>query len=80
MRRDPAKDQTLIRRLGRAIKASMTTDRRRQAEEAGAEVEALVGADPPLIQEAWKRIKGWYKAVVDRAPPPARVTLGRITA
>ena len=78
-RRYPEKGRTIIRRLGRAIKASLTTDRRRQAEEAGSEVEALVGADPPLIQEAWKWIKGWYKAAVDCAPPPARVTLDRIT-
>ena len=34
-RRDPAKDQTLIRRLGRDIKASMSMDSRRRAEEAG---------------------------------------------
>ena len=52
------KDQTLIRRLGCAIKASMSTDRRSQEEEAGAEVEAPVGADPHLTKEAWKRIKG----------------------
>ena len=39
-----------------------------------------MGADPPLIQEAWHCIKGWYKAAVNRAPPPARVTLERITA
>ena len=71
-RRDPAKGQALKKRLGRAIKASLEADRRRQSDEAGAEVEALVGADPPLIQEAWHRIQGWYKAVVDRAPPPAR--------
>ena len=42
------KDQTLIRRLGRAIRASLTTDRRRQEEKAGAEVESLMGADPPF--------------------------------
>ena len=66
--------------MGHAIKASLMTDRRRCAEEAGAEVEALVGVDPPLIQEAWHRIKGWYKDAVDRAPPPAQVTLRRITA
>ena len=36
---------------------SLTADRRQRAEEAGAEVEALVGSDPPLIQEAWHRIK-----------------------
>ena len=35
---------------------------------------------PPLIQEAWHRIKGWYKAAVDCAPLPARGTLKRITA
>ena len=40
----------------------------------------MVKADPPLIQEAWYLIQGWYKAAVDRAPPPARVTLKWITA
>ena len=43
-------------------------------------MEALVKADPPLIQEAWYRLQGWYKAAVDRAPPPAQATLKRITA
>ena len=79
-RRDPAKGQTNRRRLGRAIKASLMADRRRHAEEAEAEVEALMGAEPPLIQVAWHRIEGWYKAAVDRAPPPSRVTIERITA
>ena len=58
----------------------MTTDRNRWAEEAGAEVETLVGGDLTLIHEAWHQIKGCYKAVVDHAPPPARVILERITA
>ena len=40
----------------------------------------MVGADLPLIQEAWYRIQGWFKAAVDRAPSPVRVTLERITA
>ena len=35
-RQDLAKGQTITRRLGRAIKSSLTTDRRRRAEEAGA--------------------------------------------
>ena len=51
-RRDPAKEHALKRRLGRAIKASLEADWRHHADEAGAEVEALVGEDPPLIQEA----------------------------
>ena len=40
----------------------------------------MVKADPPLIQEAWYRLQGWYKAAVDRAPPPARAMLKGITA
>ena len=66
--------------MGKAVQASLAADRRRRAEEAEVEVEALVKADPPLIQEAWYRLQGWYKAAVDRAPPPARDTLKRVTA
>ena len=69
--RDPVKGQAIKLRLGQAIKMSLTADRRRRADEAGTEVEALVGADPILIQEAWHRIQGGYKAAVDCAPPPA---------
>ena len=56
-RRDLAKYQALIRRLGRAIRASLNTDRRRMSEEARAEVGVLLGSDPPLHREAWHRIK-----------------------
>ena len=38
-----------------------------------------VGVGPPLHLEAWHWIKKWYKDAVDRAPPPAQVTLKRIT-
>ena len=43
-------------------------------------MEDLMKADPPLIQEAWHRLQGWYKAAVDRPPPPARATLKRVMA
>ena len=66
--------------MGKAVQASLATDRRMREEEVGAEVEALVKADPPLIQEAWYRLQGWYKAAVDHAPPPARATLKRVTS
>ena len=79
-RQDLAKDQALIWRLGRAIKASLQENRQHLAEETGAEVEELMGSDPPLHQEAWHRIKGWYRAVDECAPPPAQVTLRWITA
>ena len=49
-------------------------------ETAGQEVETLLGEDPPNPKEAWRRLKGWYKATVNRAPTPAQATLERITA
>ena len=63
-----------------AVQVILAKDRRRRAEEAGAEVEALVKADPPLIQEAWYRLQEWYKAAVYRSPPPDRATLNQVTA
>ena len=39
----------------------------------------MLGSDPPLHQEAWHRMKGWYRSAVDRAPPPAKVTHQQIT-
>ena len=62
------------------MKKILAEDRKWRADEAGAEVEALVKADPPLIQEAWYRIQGWYNAAVERALPPAQVTPKQITA
>ena len=40
----------------------------------------MLGADPPLHWKACHRIKGCHKAVVNCDPPPAQVTLERITA
>ena len=72
--------QVMIRRLGRAIRASLKGYRKRRVETAGTDVEALLGGDPPNAKEAWIRLQGWYKAAVNRAPLPARATLERITA
>ena len=60
-----------IRRLGRAIRASLQGDRKRRVETAGQEVETLLGEEPPNPKEAWRRLKVWYKAAVNRSPPPA---------
>ena len=62
-RRDPRKGQALKQNLGRVVKASMAADQKRRAEEAGAEVEALVKADPPLTRTI---IWSW---VACQAPP-----------
>ena len=69
-----------LRRLGRAFRASLKGDRRRRVEDAGKDLEALLGEDPPNAKEAWRRMKGWYRATANRGPPPARATLERITA
>ena len=69
-----------IQRLGRVVRASLQGDRKRRVETAGQDVETLLGEDPPNPKEAWRRLKGWYKAAVERALPPAQATLERITA
>ena len=66
--------------MEKEIGKSLSKDRKRRTEEAGEAVEDLMKADPPLTQEAWHRLQGWYKAAVDRPPPPARATLKRVTA
>ena len=72
--------RTGMRRLGRAIQASLKGDRRRRVEEAGTAVESMLQEDPPNARGAWQRMKGWYKAAANRGPPPAQATLERITA
>ena len=49
-------------------------------EDAGKDVETLLGEDSPNAKEAWRRMKGWYRAAANRGLPPARDTLERITA
>ena len=72
--------QARLRRLGRAIKASLKGDRWRRVEEAGKAVELLLGEDPLNAKEVWRRLKGWYRVAAKRGPPPAQATLERITA
>ena len=50
-RLDPRYEQAFTRRIGKEVKKSLAEDRKRRADKAGAEVEALVKADPPLIRE-----------------------------
>ena len=79
-RRDPRYFQADRRSWGRKIGRSLARDRKRRTEEAGAAVEELMKAEPPLTQEVWHRLQGCYKATVDRPPTPARATLRRVTA
>ena len=76
----PTKDQSLIQRLSHAIATSLRGDRWRWEEEAGVEVEALLGSDPQLHREVCHLIKGWHWDAANRATPPPRVSLERIMA
>ena len=69
-----------LQRLGRAFRASLKGDRKWRVEDAGKDVEELLVGYPPNAKESWRRMKGWYKAAVNRAPLPAQSTLERITA
>ena len=60
-----------LRRLGRAFRAILKGDRKRRVEDAVKDLEALLGGDLPNAKEAWRRMKGWYRAAVNRGPPPA---------
>ena len=60
-----------MRKLGRAIQASLKGDRRRRVEEAGSAVESLLQEDQPNAKELWRRMKGWYQAAAKKGPPPA---------
>ena len=42
-----------IRRLGRAIRASLQGDSKRRVETAGQDVESLLGGEPPNPKESW---------------------------
>ena len=79
-RRDPRYRISFKRRQGKAVQKSLVVNRRRRADDAVTEVGSLVKAESPLIQEVWYLLQGWYKAAVDRAPPPARAMLKQVTA
>ena len=46
-----------IRRLGRAIRASLQGDRKSKVATAGQDMETLLGEDPPNPKETWRRLK-----------------------
>ena len=68
-----------LRQLGRAIRADLKKDRQRRAEAAGEYVERILTGDTPLPREAWRRMRVWYRVVVDHYPSSAQVTLKQIT-
>ena len=57
------------RTLSCAINAGLQDYRCRRSAEAGYAVDSLLASYLPFIKDAWIRIRGWYKAGVDRPPP-----------
>ena len=78
-RRDPARNQSLVQRLSRHIAAILKANHLHWAYTAGGKVESLLTSYPLLHKEAWHRKKGWHNPVSNRALPPARLNLERIT-
>lgn len=55
-------------RLGRQVRTLLTADMRQCAADVLEQIEsALTNGDP---MEAWRTMKGWYRAAKDRAPKP----------
>ena len=46
----------------------------------GSEVESLLASASSLICKVWIRMRGWYKYVLDRPPPPSRAALATMVA
>ena len=56
--RRKSRARTGLRRIGRAIQASLKGDRKRRVEEAGTAIEGILQEDPPNGRGAWRRMKG----------------------
>ena len=78
MRKQGLLTQQSTRKLGRQIKAALNKDRGKRAADVAGEIEAKLAAGE--MQEAWKLLKGWYRAAEDRPPKPCHASMARQTA
>ena len=69
---------TASRRIGREIKSSLAADRKQRAANTASTVESHLGNR--AVKEAWRALKGWYRAVEDRPPPACPETMAKQTA
>ncbi len=67
--------QDISRQLGRQIKNSLQLDHKKQATDIADKIEGHLAAGD--LQEAWHRLKGWYRAALDRVPQPCPQTMER---
>jgi hypothetical protein len=66
------------RRIGCEIKSSLAADRKQRAANAASTVESHLGNG--AVKEAWRALKGWYRAAEDRPPPACPATMAKQTA
>ena len=79
VRCDLTKDRADLWCLGLYIRTILKADCKGQAEIYTTTINSLLTLDPPMLKEAWIRMKVFYKAVTDLAPLPALVTIKWIT-
>ncbi len=69
---------TAYRRIGREIKSSLAADCKQHAANAASTVENHLGNG--AVKEAWRTLKGWYRAVEDGPPQACPETMAKQTA
>jgi hypothetical protein len=68
----------MTRLLGRQIAYGLKGDRRQQAADVAGNIEGLLASGE--TKEAWRCLKGWYKAASDTAPAASPMSLAAQTA
>jgi hypothetical protein len=66
------------RRIGCEIKSSLAADCKQRAANAASTVESHLSNG--AVKEAWRALKGWYRAAEDRPPPACPETMAKQTA
>jgi hypothetical protein len=64
--------------IGRQIVTGLKGDHAKRAAAAAEKIEGHLAAGEP--KEAWRSLKGWYKAATDHAPKASKMSLAAQTA
>ena len=67
----------LLRVHNQKVQAGLKSDRKQRAVDAGARIKQKLGEGD--LKEAWRGLKGWYRAVEERAPKPCYLTMEKQT-
>ena len=67
-----------LRQYNRVVKKSLKQDRAQRAKDVGEVIERNL--QKGNLKEAWRKLKGWYSAVEEKAPKPCRLSMKKQTA